>query len=70
MDSRNASLCFKELETLEPTEYGLIATVTIGPTDVRLGLTYKSNLLTEEQAFDVANRFRVSLMETVRSLDN
>ncbi|RAQ76070.1 nonribosomal peptide synthase [Aspergillus flavus] len=70
MDSCNASLCFKELETLEPTEYGLIATVTIGPTDVRLGLTYKSNLLMEEQAFKVASQFRVSLMEIVGSLDN
>lgn len=51
-------------------QYGLIATVAIGPTDVRLGLTYKSDLLTEEQAFKVANRFRVSLMEIVGSLDN
>ncbi|KAE8311551.1 hypothetical protein BDV41DRAFT_578444 [Aspergillus transmontanensis] len=70
MDSCNASLCFKELETLEPTEYGLIATVTIGPTDLQLGLTYKSDLLTEEQAFNVANQFRVSIMEMVDSLNN
>ncbi|KAE8417931.1 hypothetical protein BDV36DRAFT_309038 [Aspergillus pseudocaelatus] len=70
MDSSDLSLCFKDLETLEPTEYGLIATVTIGPTDVGLGLTYKSDLLTEDQALDVANRFRISIMDIVGSLDN
>ncbi|KAE8340211.1 hypothetical protein BDV24DRAFT_164661 [Aspergillus arachidicola] len=51
-------------------QYGLIATVTIGPTDLQLGLTYKSDLLTEEQAFNVATRFRVSIMEIVDSLNN
>ncbi|KAE8135387.1 hypothetical protein BDV38DRAFT_294703 [Aspergillus pseudotamarii] len=69
MGSSDSSLCFKDLETLEPTEYGLIATVTIGPTEVVLGLTYKSDLLTEDQALDVANRFRMSIMDIVGSLD-
>ncbi|OGM48348.1 nonribosomal peptide synthase [Aspergillus bombycis] len=70
MDSSDASLCFKDLETLEPTEYGIIATITIGPTDVGLGLTYKSDLLTGDQALAVADRFRMSITDITGSLNN
>ncbi|KAE8351952.1 hypothetical protein BDV28DRAFT_149502 [Aspergillus coremiiformis] len=63
MDSSDGSLSFKELETCEPTEYDLVATVTVGQTDVRLGLTYKSSLLTEQQAWDVAADFGLSVSD-------
>ncbi|KAB8257595.1 hypothetical protein BDV32DRAFT_152183 [Aspergillus pseudonomiae] len=70
MDTPDASLCFKELETLEPTEYGIIATITIGTTDVGLGLTYKSDLLTEDQALVVADRFKLSITEIMGFLNS
>ncbi|GAB1197208.1 hypothetical protein APSETT444_006499 [Aspergillus pseudonomiae] len=70
MDTPDASLCFKELETLEPTEYGIIATITIGTTDVGLGLTYKSDLLTEDQASAVTDRFKISITEIMDFLNS
>ncbi|KAB8228943.1 uncharacterized protein BDW43DRAFT_315441 [Aspergillus alliaceus] len=69
IDSSEASLCFKDVETHEPTEYDLIATITIGKADVRLALTYKSSLLTEEQASDVATRFRLSISDILTLCD-
>ncbi|KAF7596489.1 hypothetical protein BBP40_001361 [Aspergillus hancockii] len=63
LDRPDASICFKDMETYEPTEYGLIATITVRQTEVGLGLTYKSSLLDEEQASAVAARFRLSISE-------
>ncbi|KAE8153506.1 hypothetical protein BDV25DRAFT_136797 [Aspergillus avenaceus] len=67
MDMPGDSISFKELETREPTEYDLIASITIGTERIDLGLTYKSCLLTDEQACAVTESFKESIFKIISS---